>query len=93
MRALSITRGGDDMSIYCEPGTWPLPRVEKDDGSIEHVCCDGSREHVLYWTSQGRFCTEERCEINKAATARSFSEIAEDLLESRHSLWEKLAGV
>jgi len=50
--------------ICVEPGTSPLPRVEKGDGTIHHVVCYGSHDHVISWSSEGERCSEPDCEIN-----------------------------
>lgn len=31
---------------------------------IKHVNKENSREHVIWWDSKGRHCSEENCEIN-----------------------------
>ena len=41
-----------------------LQKKDKD-GYIEHLICEGSRRHVIYYDSQGRHCKEKNCEINK----------------------------
>jgi len=41
-----------------------LQKKDKD-GYIEHLICEGSRRHVIYYDSQGRHCIEKNCEINK----------------------------
>ena len=50
----------------------PLPNILEDymqtmqneSDHVEHVVCEGSREHVLWWDSYGRHCSEKKCEIN-----------------------------
>lgn len=51
-------------SIVVDSGTRPLPRIERDDGYLVHVICDGSRDHVLSYGREMR-CSERRCVINK----------------------------
>lgn len=53
---------------------WGLPVVEKEDGSLEHVYCDDSREHVLSYSSAGTHCSEPRCEVNRRLSARETRE-------------------
>ena len=36
-----------------------------NDGTLKHICKDGTRYHVLYWNTQGRHCLEPKCEINR----------------------------
>ena len=31
---------------------------------IKHIVKEGSREHVVWWDSYGRHCSEPECEIN-----------------------------
>ena len=31
---------------------------------IKHIVKEGSREHVIWWDSYGRHCSESECEIN-----------------------------
>lgn len=63
------------MSIYLEkcPNYKPLPMLN-DDGTEQHICCDGARFHVLSWSGvigrDGKMhgfkhCSEPNCEINK----------------------------
>ncbi len=59
--------------MICPPGTRPLPRIELEDGSVEHINCDGSYEHVLSWSYHDNGwkswveerCSEPKCEINR----------------------------
>lgn len=51
--------------VFCPPGTWPLPGIRNEDGSLKHVYCEGARGHVLYWDSYGEHCSEPDCEINR----------------------------
>lgn len=53
------------MTVSAPEGTYPLPRIVKPDGTIEHVICEGSREHVTYWDTHGAHCSEPNCEMNK----------------------------
>lgn len=45
-------------------GWHPLPRVKNPDGSLRHVYCEGSRQHVIVYSTQGMHCSEPECEIN-----------------------------
>ena len=36
-----------------------------DDETLKHICKEGARYHVLYWNTQGRHCSEPKCEINR----------------------------
>lgn len=31
---------------------------------VKHIIKEGSREHVLWWDSNGQHCSEKDCEIN-----------------------------
>lgn len=47
-------------------GEWePLPRIKNPDGTIKHIVQDGSRYHVLSWSTDGTTCSEPDCEINR----------------------------
>ncbi len=48
-----------------DPGTFPLPRILNEDGTLEHISCEGSREHVISFSQSGQECSESKCEINK----------------------------
>ena len=52
------------MKYYELEKDMPIGEIEKEDGTIEHLCCNGSRRHVLWWDTQGTHCSESRCEIN-----------------------------
>ena len=32
---------------------------------VKHIVKEGSREHVIYWDTQGAHCSEKNCEVNK----------------------------
>ena len=32
---------------------------------MKHITKEGSREHVISWSSEGRRCSEPNCEVNK----------------------------
>jgi hypothetical protein len=32
---------------------------------VDHVICEGSHFHVLWWDTNGEHCSEARCVINK----------------------------
>lgn len=53
------------MKVYNSEREMPIFEIKKDDGSYEHLVCNGSRRHVLRWDSQGQHCSEPNCEINK----------------------------
>ena len=36
-----------------------------DPQYIKHVRCEGARFHVLFWSTKGTHCSEERCIVNK----------------------------
>lgn len=52
------------MKYYESEKDMPLGEIEKEDGTVEHLYCDGSRRHALWWDSQGEHCIEPRCEVN-----------------------------
>lgn len=53
-------------AIIVKTGTNPLPRVKTGDGKwLKHVCCEGSREHVISWDTYGQRCSEPDCIVNK----------------------------
>ena len=64
------------MPIYLDPDDFspgPLqfvPRVTNEDGSIQHVYCEGARFHVISWDILGQQCSEPDCEINKQREQR-----------------------
>lgn len=31
----------------------------------KHLIKEGSRDHILFWDSQGRHCSEPECEVNE----------------------------
>jgi hypothetical protein len=35
------------------------------DGHDKHIHCDGSREHVLSYSSKGIHCSHKRCVVNR----------------------------
>lgn len=39
-------------------------REYNNKGQLVHIRKEGSREHVLYWDSNGCHCSEKDCEIN-----------------------------
>ena len=47
-----------------------IPQKSKEDPNyIEHVVCEGSRQHVIHWEKRGehavQICSEKNCIINK----------------------------
>ena len=56
---------GDIVKIYNSKKDMPKGEIEKEDGTVEHLVCNGSRRHVLWWDTNGEHCIEPRCEINK----------------------------
>ncbi|MCF7795954.1 hypothetical protein K9M42_02575 [Patescibacteria group bacterium] len=43
-----------------------VERQKKDkDGYIEHLHCEGSRRHVIFWDTNGEHCSEKNCEVNR----------------------------
>lgn len=52
------------MKYYNSEKEMPIGEIEKEDGTVHHLCCEGSRRHVLWWSSKGEHCTEPRCEVN-----------------------------
>ena len=38
--------------------------LKTPDGYDKHVHCEGSREHVLYYTDRGVHCTHKNCVVN-----------------------------
>lgn len=40
-------------------------KLKTEDGYDKHIFCEGSREHVLYWDSNGTHCTHKNCIVNK----------------------------
>jgi len=32
---------------------------------VKHIVKEGSREHVIYWDTNGSHCSEPNCEINQ----------------------------
>jgi hypothetical protein len=45
-----------------------LPQITNPDGTLKHTRKEGSRKHVVTYSTQGRHCSEPNCEINKKAT-------------------------
>lgn len=56
---------GDIMKFYNSEKDMPIGEIEREDDTVEHLSCNGSRRHVLWWDTNGEHCTEPRCEINK----------------------------
>lgn len=42
-----------------------LPRIRNPDGSLKHIVCEGSRDHVISYSKKGQHCSEPECEINR----------------------------
>ena len=38
--------------------------------TVRHVYREGSRDHVVYWDSNGAHCSRKDCEINSRAQER-----------------------
>lgn len=53
------------MKSYENVKDMPIGELEKEDGTVHHLNCGGSRRHVLHYDSKGTHCSEPRCEINK----------------------------
>jgi len=49
---------------YAREEDMPFGETEKEDGTVHHLICNGSRRHVLWWSSEGTHCSVENCEIN-----------------------------
>ncbi len=48
--------------------TIPALRGSGGDGrAVKHVICEGSRQHVVSWSTKGPRCSEPACEMNLAA--------------------------
>jgi len=58
------------MAVHVPAGRCPLPH----DGFIEHVVCEGSREHVVFWDTRGTHCSEPRCELNRTKAKETSDE-------------------
>lgn len=70
-------------------GTYDSP-IDQDGSHrwVDHVICEGSREHVLWWDSHGEHCSEPRCIINKPAEpepCESAEHCAAKVFESIHA--------
>jgi hypothetical protein len=46
-----------------------LPVFQKKDGTVEHIYANGSRFHVICYSSRGMGCSEKDCELNKDIVA------------------------
>lgn len=53
------------MKFFYNEKDMPINEIEKEDGTVQHLICNGSRRHVVSWDSNGTHCNEPRCEINK----------------------------
>lgn len=60
-----FVRRSGDMKIVEKEEDMPIFQTPDKDGYVEHIICEGSRKHVLYWDSHGEHCTVTNCEINK----------------------------
>ena len=54
-------------AIDLEPHDSTIPRIPVKEGEkwIKHVNCDGARFHILSWGTDGKYCSEPDCIINK----------------------------
>lgn len=43
----------------------PREPVVKGERWIKHISCDGARFHVLSWSTNGTYCSEPDCIVNK----------------------------
>jgi hypothetical protein len=53
------------MRFYDNEKDMPWCEIEKEDGKVHHLVCEGSRRHVISYDTHGNHCSEPRCEINK----------------------------
>lgn len=53
------------MKFYDKEENMPFGEIKKDDGTVHHLVCNGSRRHVVYLNSSGQHCKVKNCEINK----------------------------
>jgi hypothetical protein len=53
------------MKSYEKESDMPLGELKKEDGTVEHLICEGSHRHVISYGAKDRHCSEPRCEINK----------------------------
>jgi hypothetical protein len=53
------------MKPFNKESDMPLGEIKKEDGTVEHLRCEGSHRHAPYWDSKGMHCSEPKCEINK----------------------------
>lgn len=44
---------------------WDEIQTPDKDGYVEHIICEGSRNHVLSYDYYGAKCNVENCEVNK----------------------------
>ena len=49
--------------FFDDPGAQP-PVIELENGNIAHAHCNGARWHMLWWSSDGKHCSEQRCVVN-----------------------------
>jgi hypothetical protein len=53
------------MKFYEREEDMPFGEIKKEDGTVHHLHCNGSRRHILDWDANGRHCSVKECEINK----------------------------
>lgn len=63
------------MKIYKKEEDMPIGEIKKEDGSVHHLICHGSRRHVSHWESDGEHCSEKNCEINYERLKRNNNSI------------------
>lgn len=42
-----------------------LPIIKNNNGTVKHIYCEGSRHHVVSYSTNGMECSEPKCEINR----------------------------
>lgn len=52
------------MKSYKTQTDMPIGELEKENGTVEHLVCQGSRRHVISYDTNGEHCSEPKCEIN-----------------------------
>ena len=54
--------------------TMVLEIVERKERGVKHIHKEGSREHVIMYSTLGRYCSDPNCEVNRRREERDESQ-------------------
>jgi hypothetical protein len=61
MNMMSDKEFREEINKKFNPGKKPVITKKKN---VPHIIQEGSREHVMYWDTEGRHCSCDKCEVN-----------------------------